>query len=220
MTTRPTRSTDSTPRKRTDLCQEPAARPCGLVLAGGRSTRMGSDKAALVHPDGRPLARRTYDILLQSGCERVALSLRADQDLPPGFEDVAEPLIIRDPPQGSHGPLSGMVAALALAPTSPWLVLATDLPRLDCATVTHLIDALLPGEPFLAYRSESDGLPEPLCALYTPAAAPILSEALADGLRCPRKVLIRNACRLLEPVARHALDNANTPDDWAAANTR
>ncbi|WP_366524749.1 cyclic pyranopterin monophosphate synthase MoaC, partial [Nannocystis sp.] len=54
----------------------------GLVLAGGRSTRMGTDKAALIHPDGRSLARRTYDLLAGAGCVDVVLSLRHDQEIP------------------------------------------------------------------------------------------------------------------------------------------
>ncbi|MCF7675795.1 MAG: NTP transferase domain-containing protein [Akkermansiaceae bacterium] len=196
----------------------PTTAPNGLVLAGGRSSRMGTDKAALVHPDGRPLARRCHDLLLDAGCHRVALSLRHDQEIPPGFDDLPEPLIVRDPQEGSQGPLSGILAAIARDPAAAWLVLATDLPRLDSLTLTHLMAALLPDEPFLAYRSEFDGLPEPLCALYTPAAIPILRAALAADLRCPRKILIRHHCRLLDPVSARALDNANTPADWAAAH--
>ena len=195
----------------------PTTAPKGLVLAGGRSSRMGTDKAALVHPDGRPLARRCHDLLLEAGCHRVALSLRHNQEIPPGFDDVLEPLIVRDPQEGSRGPLSGILAAMRLEPSAAWLVLATDLPRLDTLTLAHLIAARRPEEPFLAYRSEFDGLPEPLCALYAPAAIPILQAALTADLRCPRKILIRNHCRLLDPVSARALDNANTPDDWAAA---
>jgi molybdopterin-guanine dinucleotide biosynthesis protein A len=197
----------------------PITVPNGLVLAGGRSSRMGTDKAALIHPDGRPLARRCYDLLLEAGCHRVALSLRPDQEIPPGFDDVPDPVIVRDPPGGSQGPLGGILAAMAHDPAAAWLVLATDLPRLDTPTLTTNIAALRPDEPFLAYRSESDGLPEPLCALYAPAALPILRAALAADLRCPRKILIRHHCRLLDPVSSRALDNANTPDDWTAAQS-
>lgn len=192
---------------------------CGLVLAGGRSSRMGTDKAALVHPDGRTLARRCYDLLAQAGCESVALSLRHDQDLPPGFADLPDLRLVRDPAGMSHGPMGGMLAAMRLRPEADWLILACDLPRLDLATLTELVVSKRPGEPFLSYRSEFDNLPEPLCALYAAAALPILEQALAEGIRCPRKPLIRNQCRLLEPSTPHALDNANTPQDWAIAIT-
>jgi molybdopterin-guanine dinucleotide biosynthesis protein A len=90
---------------------------------------------------------------------------------------------------------------------------------LDAATLDYLIDSKQAHEKFLAYRSEFDGLPEPLCTLYSQAALPILEQAQADDFRCPRKILIRNDCRLLEPVTPRALDNANTPEDWATAKT-
>ncbi len=190
---------------------------CGLVLAGGRSSRMGTDKAALRHPDGRTLARRSYDLLVEAGCETVVLSLRHEQDPPPGFADLTDLAVVRDPAGESQGPLTGMLAGMRLRPDADWLVVATDLPHLDEATLTHLVAAKLPEELLLAYRSESDELPEPLAALYAGAAIPILEEALAAGLKCPRKILIRNHCRLLEPVTPRALDNANTPEDWQAA---
>jgi molybdopterin-guanine dinucleotide biosynthesis protein A len=127
--------------------------------------------------------------------------------------------VIRDPAGGSEGPLAGMLASMRLHPAADWLVLACDLPRLDRETLVHLVSSKRPDEPFLSYRSEFDGLPEPLCALYAAEALPLLEEATAGGIRCPRKVLIRHACRLLEPVTPRALDNANTPEDWQTANT-
>ena len=187
----------------------------GLVLAGGRSSRMGTDKAELAHPDGRRLARRMHDLLVETGCAEVMLSLRHDQSIPAGFEDLSEVAFVRDP-EGSGGPLAGIIAAMGLRPDADWLVLACDLPRLDLETLRHLRSSLMPDELFLAYRSEFDGLPEPLCALYAPAALPLLCDT---EFRCPRKVLIRHGCRLLDPVTPRALDNANTPEDWESANT-
>jgi molybdopterin-guanine dinucleotide biosynthesis protein A len=175
---------------------------------------MGRDKAALIHPDGRTLLRRCHDLLLAAGCGTVAVSLRHDQEIPAGLESAQ---IVRDPEGASPGPISGIVASMRLDPTADWLVLACDLPRLDAATLGHLISSKQADEKFLAYRSEFDGLPEPLCALYSQAALPILEQAQADDFRCPRKILIRNDCRLLDPVTPRALDNANTPEDWATA---
>jgi molybdenum cofactor guanylyltransferase len=193
--------------------------PYGLVLAGGRSSRMGADKAVMIHPDGRTLARRCYDLLREVGCEVVAISLRADQEIPEGFEDVRNLEIVRDPAGESLGPIAGIVSGMDLKPDADWLVVACDLPRLDLATLSHLIASQQKDERFLAYRSEFDGLPEPLCTLYSEAALKILKQAQADDFRCPRKILIRHDCRLLEPVTPRALDNANSPEDWNLAIT-
>jgi len=178
---------------------------------------MGCDKAALVHPDGRTLARRACDLLRDAGCGTVVLSLRHDQDIPGGFADFENPTIVRDPAGGNVGPLGGMVGGMRLQPAADWLVLACDLPRLDPATLTALVSSKRAGEKFLAYRSEFDGLPEPLCTLYASGSLELLEAALADNFRCPRKILIRHECRLLDPVSPRALDNANTPEDWATA---
>ncbi|MES2660988.1 MAG: NTP transferase domain-containing protein [Verrucomicrobiota bacterium] len=187
---------------------------CGLVLAGGRSSRMGQDKAALVHPDGRTLLRRCCDLLIEAGCGSVAISLRHDQEIPAGMEDCE---IVRDPEGASQGPIAGIVSGMSLHPEANWLVLACDLPRLDLATLSNLIDSRRNDEKFLSYRSEFDNLPEPLCALYASGSLSILKQAQADDFRCPRKILIRNDCRLLEPATPRALENANTPEDWQTA---
>ncbi len=186
----------------------------GLVLAGGRSARMGRDKAALVHPDGRTLLRRCCDLLLEAGCESVAVSLRHDQEMPEGVEDCE---IVRDPEGESQGPMAGIVSAMRLHPADHWIILACDLPRLDLPTLRHLIDSREDSETFLSYRSEFDDLPEPLCALYAAGSFAIMEEARAADFRCPRKILIRHGCRLLEPVTPRALENANTPEDWETA---
>ncbi len=185
----------------------------GLVLAGGRSSRMGQDKATLVHPDGRPLARRCHDLLREAGCESVVLSLRHDQEIPAGLDEVE---IVRDPAGAGDGPMAGIISGMRLHPDADWLVVACDLPRLDHRTLVHLISSRVPEETFLAYRSEFDGLPEPLCTFYSAASRKLLEEAAALGFCGPRKTLIRHGCRLLEPVTPRALDNANTPEDWQA----
>jgi len=194
----------------------PAAPLRGLVLAGGRSSRMGSDKASLVHPDGRTLAVRCRDLLLEAGCENVVISLRHDQEIPVGLGNVE---IVRDPEGESGGPMTGIVSGMRQHPGADWLILACDLPRLDLKTLSHLIASRQPEEKFLAYRSEFDDLPEPLCTLYTHASLPLMEEALAENFRYPRKILVRHGCRLLEPVTPRALDNANTPVDWETATT-
>ncbi len=192
----------------------------GLCLAGGRSSRMGCDKAALVHPDGRPLARRTCDLLREAGCWTIVLSLRHDQKIPDGFEDFENLTIARDPAGGSLGPLVGLVGGMRLDPSADCLVFACDLPNLDLATLTNLVSSRREGEKFLAYRSASDGLPEPLCALYTSESFALMDQALTDNFHYLRGILIRHECRLLDLVSPRALDNANTPEDWAYAIAR
>ena len=182
----------------------------GLVLAGGSSTRMRRDKAALeLH--GRSQLAWGY-ALLERHCEQVFVSVRADQRADPvraGF-----PQII-DTHEGI-GPIAGIAAAQAACPQTAWLVLACDLPFVNDEVLTRLVAARGTGGPVTAYRSTSDGLPEPLCAIFEPASAAMVREAIASGRNCPRKLVIASGVPLLDQTAP-LLGNVNTPEDLAAA---
>jgi molybdopterin-guanine dinucleotide biosynthesis protein A len=115
------------------------------------------------------------------------------------------------------GPIVGIRSALAAYPQAAWLVLACDLPFLSDAALSQLLRERDAASLATAYRSAHDGLPEPLCAVWEPAAAAPLAAYQAGGADCPRKFLIRHATHLLEPLDRRALDNINTPEEYAQA---
>ena len=185
----------------------------GLVLAGGSSTRMRRDKAALeLH--GRPQLTWAYALLTRH-CERVFVSVRADQRteaVRAGFPQVVD---IHE----GIGPIAGIAAAQVAHPHSAWLVLACDLPFVDDEMLARLIAARRADQPVTAYRSTSDGLPEPLCAIFEPASAPMVRESIAAGRNCPRKLVIASDVPLIEQTAP-LLGNVNTPEDLAAAHRR
>ena len=68
-----------------------------------------------------------------------------------------------------------------------------------------------------AYRSSHDGLPEPLCAIYEPRSREPLAAYVAAGKACPRRFLGASDTLLLDEPNPRALDNANTPGEYAAA---
>jgi molybdopterin-guanine dinucleotide biosynthesis protein A len=100
-------------------------------------------------------------------------------------------------------------------PDADWLVVACDLPNIDAETLEHLITNRSAAQPFTAYLSTHDGLPEPLCAIYTAGSDAVLRGFVDDGIVCPRKMLINADTALLEQPNPAALDNINTPDDLA-----
>lgn len=182
----------------------------GLVLAGGRSSRMRTDKAALSY-GRRPQLEQAFELL----APRVSLtyiSVRADQT---GERlRAAYPQIV-DGARGA-GPIAGIIGAQARHPDAAWLVLACDLPLLDGATLDQLIASRDASRLATAFRSVTDGLPEPLCAIYEPASRELILAHVAVGRDCPRKFLLANDVLLLDPVQPAALDNANTPRDFEA----
>lgn len=185
----------------------------GLVLAGGASTRMNADKAALAY-HGRSQLAWAYD-LVSTVCVASFVSVRPDQRDEP--TRVTFPQIVdRDP---GIGPLAGISAALLTHPNAAWLVVACDLPFLTADLLRHLIASRDPAQVATAFRSAHDGLPEPLCAIWEPTSLQVVSEHLAAGKQCPRKLLINAPCKLLDLPDARALDNVNTPAESASAAT-
>jgi molybdopterin-guanine dinucleotide biosynthesis protein A len=184
----------------------------GLVLAGGRSSRMGEDKAALRY-GGRTQLERAMT-LIAPHVVRAYVSVRRDQATDPVRAQFAQ---IEDRLQ-DVGPIAGVLAAQAQHPEAAWLVLACDLPLLDERTLEQLLAARDADAAATAYRSSHDGLPEPLCAIYEPRSHTALQEYVAAGRNCPRKFLINSGVHLIEEPNPRALDNINTPQEYAAVS--
>jgi molybdopterin-guanine dinucleotide biosynthesis protein A len=182
-----------------------------LVLAGGRSSRMQTDKATLAYHGRSQLEEAMH--LVAPLVARAFVSVRRDQvddPLRAGFAQIIDR-------QENLGPIAGIMAAQEQYPNVAWLVLACDLPFLTVATLEHLLRARDPARDATAYLSSHDSLPEPLCAIYEPASRQALAAYLAQGRQCPRKFLqCANAHLIAAPDAR-ALDNINTRAEYDAA---
>ncbi|MGH8230382.1 MAG: NTP transferase domain-containing protein [Steroidobacteraceae bacterium] len=185
----------------------------GLVLTGGRSRRMQRDKAALPY-GGKSQLARAMDVLTPQ-VERAFVSVRSDQLNDPNrsaFDTIADL-------KSDLGPIAGIHAALHAHPDRAWLVLACDLPFLDPATLRHLIAHRDSARIATAYRSNFDGLPEPLCAIFEPRSLPVIEQSISQTQHCPRSLLARSDVALLDLPNAHALDNINTGEEYAAALT-
>jgi len=185
----------------------------GLVLAGGASTRMGRDKAALAY-HGRTQLQWAFE-LLDTFCERTFVSVRPDQVDEPTRAGLPQ---IVDAHTGI-GPIAGISAALDAHPGNAWLVLACDLPFLSRDTLIYLIEHRDAARLATAYRSSHDNLPEPLCAIWEPTARAAVSDWIAIGKQCPRKLLVNSDVALLDQPDPRALDNINTPTEFETARS-
>ena len=183
-----------------------------LLLAGGKSQRMGVDKANLRYSGSDIPQWKKMAGLLADMAPRVCISVRNGQVL--DTHSASDGELIEDGPQ-SNGPLTGLLRAFAEYPDTAWLVVACDLPLLNKMVLKRLKTHR--GEsPVIAFKSANDGLPEPLCAIYEPSFLPVLKAAMDEGMRCPRKILINNPDKvtLLELPDKMALENANTPEEF------
>jgi molybdopterin-guanine dinucleotide biosynthesis protein A len=139
----------------------------GLVLAGGRSKRMGQDKSLMTWHGSE---QRYYMAdLLRGLCADVYLSIRADQhgEIDDTYKTIAD---VYD----NAGPLAGILSAMSARPDVAWLVTACDLPLLDVPTLQYLIDHRDTAKMATTFYSPHDNLPEPLITIWEPAARELL----------------------------------------------
>lgn len=202
-------------------------RTAGVVLAGGRSSRMGRPKAELEW-HGSTLLRRTLGVLARSVDGPLLVVRAAGQSLP----DLPAHVGIVDDPKEGLGPLQGIAAGLAAlagrAQTA--FVCSTDLPFLHPAFVRRVLSALT--DDLDVVLPVARGYPQPLAAAYRVNLAPLVTELVAAGDRRPAFLFRHERCRALriddaalleDPVLAAAdptLDsvvNVNSPDDYRAA---
>ncbi|WP_116810629.1 NTP transferase domain-containing protein [Steroidobacter cummioxidans] len=183
----------------------------GLVLAGGASTRMQRDKAAIEY-HGQSQLHWTFH-LLSHVCAATFVSVRPDQREEPTRAGLPQ-IVDRQP---GIGPIAGISAALHAHPKAAWLVVACDLPFLNEQTLRHLVEHRDSRKIATAFKSSHDGLPEPLCAIWEPAAREPVLAFVAAGKQCPRKFLINADSLLLDLPDTRALDNVNTSDEYSSA---
>ena len=144
-----------------------------MLLAAGRSTRMGHDKA-LLEINGQPLWRRQRDVLARAGAVEIFLSAREDQTW------AGEENTLRDAAPGC-GPLAGLVAALQRTQHPHLAVLAVDLPRIEPAWFVTLLATCAPGVGAVGRRGDAGNFFEPLAAIYPRELLPLAAAVLARG---------------------------------------
>jgi molybdopterin-guanine dinucleotide biosynthesis protein A/molybdopterin-guanine dinucleotide biosynthesis protein len=184
----------------------------GLVLAGGLSQRMQTDKGRLRYgPDGRE-QREVAAALLAKVCQDVFVSCRAEQaaELPTGLQPLPDTFL-------GLGPLGGILSAFRQDPNAAWLVLACDLPFLTADVLRQLVAGRQPSRLATAFQSPGSDFPEPLITIFEPRAYPELLRFLGLGYSCPRKMLINSDVEVLPTPVGDALRNINTPAEREAA---
>jgi molybdopterin-guanine dinucleotide biosynthesis protein A len=191
-----------------DILTGPNSNRAAWVLVGGRSSRMGSDKAR-ADSGGRALALRVAD---KAAVVCGTISLVGD---PAIYGDLGLPVIADRFP--GQGPLAGIEAALAATGADSNLIVACDMPALD----ENLLEELfaMSGEAACVLPRHDDGKVEPLCAIYRRRCLPVVREALKTGVRKVTDALrlLENhglAIRYIRVSSPASFANLNTPEDW------
>ena len=181
----------------------------GLVLAGGKSQRMGKDKGQIEY-HGKPQRLYMADVLNEI-CDETFLSVRSSKKESatdyPFLEDTFYDL----------GPFGAIASAFRHRPNAAWLVVACDLPLLDLETLDYLVKNRNPSAIATAFNSPVNQFPEPLISIWEPKSYPVLLQFLAQGFSCPRKVLINSNVQLVDAPDGQKLMNVNKPEELEKA---
>ena len=188
--------------------QMQAAKPKvnGLVLAGGRSLRMGSDKN-LLNWHGREQQFYLAD-QLQKFCDEVYISCRPEQEtgIPEPYKSLPDTFT-------GLGPMGAILSAFRHNPNTAWMVLACDLPLVTSQTLSFLTENRNTSKFATAFVNPENGFPEPLLTIWEPKSYPVLLSFLAQGYSCPRKMLINSEVQMLKAPDPDVLNNVNTPEE-------
>jgi molybdopterin-guanine dinucleotide biosynthesis protein A len=188
----------------------------GFVLAGGRSSRMGADKFALEF-DGETFLERAVKVL-KPVCESVKIVLNKTQTI-----EISLP-VVRDIYE-MRGALGGIHAALKNCETKFAVVLAVDLPLVTTAAIENLCRLALASNKYPAFvPRQTDGRPQPLCAVYRakyclPSLEKLLDETGSASVRdfldliAPKYVEVNKLS-----ADENLLYNVNFPADYQNIN--
>jgi len=189
----------------------------GIVLAGGKSTRMGAPKATL--PFGPETMLQRVVRLLSTVVSPIVVVAARDQELP----ELPPPTLVTRDEREARGPLEGLRAGLKALPPAVGAAYATscDVPLLAPAFVERMIDLL--GDDDIAVM-EIDGFTHPLSAVYRRSTLPQVEALLAEGRLRPAFLFDAVRTRRVTPEEMRGADphlatlrNLNTREDYLAA---
>ncbi len=207
-----------------------AAHNCaGIVLAGGRSSRMGRDKALLPLPGAQPITFVEHLISLLTPLCREVIVVARDAVHAAAFADVngrviTDKVAAMGPLMGLYSGLSAVGATIGTAAritdVSHALVTAVDMPFLQPALLEFLLSQPMDEAMLVPVVNQ---LPQVLLAIYPCALLPVIEKRLNEGRRDPRSLLEVAAVRYIEEAQLRAFDpqlrsfiNLNTPEELAA----
>jgi len=192
------------------LIQEKKAPVKGLVLVGGKSTRMGTNKSELNY-HGKPQKEFVKE-LLENNNVASFYSVNLSSSLA-NAEETAHKISDKFL---NLGPFGGICSAFQKDPNAAWFVLATDLPFINEEVIQLLLQKRNPSKVATAIKGKGNEFVEPLITIYEPKAYPILLQYLAQGYSCPRKMLINSDVEIVT-IDTELIRNINTPEEFEIA---
>ena len=180
----------------------------GLILSGGKSSRMGVDKGTIRYQE-RPQREHLFD-LLSAVCERVYTSCKPEQNIDPVLNPLPDNF-------DTDGPMNGILSAFNFYSGSAWLIVAIDLPNVSLQVLKYIISQRQTQKMATCFFDTKANAPEPLLTIWEPAAYPLLLKNVKEGKISPRYFLQTSDVKIIRDADQSIFLNINYPherDTW------
>lgn len=182
----------------------------GLVLAGGKSQRMGKDKSQI---DYHGKTQEQYMVQLLESINIETFLSKAHKVDSPTSQVITDRFV-------DMGPFGAIASAMMDDPNAAWLVVACDMPFVTKEVLQNLLDQRDASLTATAYRGADNPFPEPLIAIYEPRAYQRFLSFLSLGYACPRKVLINSEIKEVILDDMQIIANVNTKEQLVEAQKK
>lgn len=176
----------------------------GIVMAGGQSARMLTDKALLVYHQSPQYLHLSE--MLSRICDEVHLSGKSRT-----YDGIN--CIFDQPELGDIGPIAGVITVLERL-QSPVICIGVDYPMLTEEDLQHLIQNRNPEKAATVYYDPETGFMEPLLAIYEPRILKVLKEEVGQGRTSLQKILNNSETEKVVPLDKLRIVSADTPEQF------
>lgn len=173
-----------------------------LILIGGKSSRMGTDKS-LLNYHGKPQREYLFD-LAKKYCSEVYFSCRIEQQF--SGNTIIDKYEL--------GPVGGILSAFDYQPNTAWLVVACDMPLIDENSFQTLINHRNKAKIATAFLNPETNAPDPLFTIYEPKAFQLMTKYVEAGNKSPKIFLQNNDTEIIISANLSLLTNVNTKEEF------
>lgn len=184
----------------------------GIVVCGGRSSRMGTDKSLLQY-HGRPQYLHLYH-MLEPFCEKVFISCNSTQvdTILNGY-----PILADLPIYKNIGPMAALLTAFQQFPGKDMLIIGCDYPFLCPEDIDAFLQSLEKTAFATAFYNEAAGIYEPLLACYSHRCAAALLKMYENKTRSLQHLLFENKANKFFPANLRCIKSVDTEDEYRKA---
>ncbi len=177
----------------------------GLILAGGKSSRMGFDKG-LINYHGKPQREYLFHLLAKH-CKQVFTSCKNSDDIPETLNPLRDQFLI-------DSPLNGILSAFQSNKSTAWLTVPVDMPMVDEVVIAYLIQHRDTSKSATCFFDSDGKNPEPLFTIWEPSIYENLIKFNGAGESSPRDFLIHSDINIISIPDTKYLLNINNEQEW------